>query len=132
MLGALSIHHSVLVIYHNKRIVVPKNARSFIICQIHKSHSGISKSLWRFRRDYWWFNYSRDIEKHVKACSECIKFQPLQRMDPLINQNNATEPMTWTCLSQIIETFWSWWTCLVAFHLCRSFTTLHQQPSKMP
>ena len=32
----LSIHHSGLVIYHNERIVVPKNARSFIICQIHK------------------------------------------------------------------------------------------------
>ena len=58
----LSIHHSGLFMYHNERIMVPKNARNFIIRQIHRSHSGISKSLRRFYRDYWWFNYSKDIE----------------------------------------------------------------------
>ena len=89
----LSIHPSSLVVYNNERIVVPKSARDFIICQIHKSHCGVSKSLWRARRDYWWLNYDKDIESHVKRCSECVKFLPSQQMEPLINQNKATEPM---------------------------------------
>ena len=57
----LSIHPYGLVIYNNDRIVVPEPFRQAIICEIHKSHPGVSKSKWRFCRDYWWPRYSKDI-----------------------------------------------------------------------
>ena len=91
--GLLSIHSTGLVVYNNERIFVPKPARHSIICQIHKSHPGINKSQWRFRRDYWWPRYAEDIDKHIKDCKQCTKFRPSKQMQPLINQNVATHPM---------------------------------------
>ena len=91
--GILSIHPTGLAVYNNERIVVPKPARDSIICQIHKSHPGISKSKWRFRRDYWWPKYAKDIESHVKQCDQCIRYQPSQQTEPIINQNVATHLM---------------------------------------
>lgn len=91
--GIMSIHPTGLAVYNNKRIVVPEPARESIICQIHMSHPGISKSQWRLRRDYWWPGYAKDIVNHVKKCEKCIKFLPSQQMQPMINQNVATHPM---------------------------------------
>ena len=91
--GLLSIHPTGLIVYNNERIVVPEPARESVICQIHKSHPGINKSQWRFRRDYWWPQYAKDIDLHVKECKECLKFLPSQQRQPLINQNVATHPM---------------------------------------
>ena len=72
---------------------MPESCRDSIICEIHKCHPGESKSLWRFRRDYWWPGYSNDIKSHIKKCKECIKFLPSQQIEPIINQNVATHPM---------------------------------------
>ena len=89
----LSIHPYGLVVYNNDRIVVPEPFRQAIICEIHKSHPGVSKSKWRFRRDYLWPRYSKDIKSHVEKCKECAKFLPSQQILPIINQNVATHPM---------------------------------------
>ena len=91
--GFLSIHQTGLLTYNQERIVVPEPCRQDIICEIHKSHQGTSKSKWRLRRDFWWPGYSKDIEAHVKKCKACIKFLPSQRSLPVINQNVATYPM---------------------------------------
>ena len=91
--GLLSIHPYDLAVFNNDRIVVPESCRDSIICEIHKCHPGESKSLWRFRRDYWWPGYSDDIKSHIRKCKECIKFLPSQQIEPIINQNVATHPM---------------------------------------
>ena len=44
----LSIHPYGLVVYNNDRIVVPEPFRQAIICEIHKSQPGVSKSKLRF------------------------------------------------------------------------------------
>ena len=82
-----------LAVYNKERIVVPEPAWQSVICQIQKPHPGINRSQWWVRIDYWWPQYVKEIEVHIRKCDQCTKFLPSQQRLPLINQNFATHPM---------------------------------------
>ena len=65
------------------RIVVPESLRTEILNKIHGAHQGITKCRERARQSVWWPNISKDLEKLVKNCPQCIKHQS-QQVEPLI------------------------------------------------
>ena len=79
--GELSIEKGLLL--RGSRIVVPESLRTEILNKIHGAHQGITKCRERARQSVWWPNISKDLEKLVKNCPQCIKHQP-QQVEPLI------------------------------------------------
>ncbi|KAL5488977.1 hypothetical protein EMCRGX_G018012 [Ephydatia muelleri] len=79
--GELSIEKGLLL--RGSRIVVPESLRTEILNKIHGAHQGITKCREQARQSVWWPNISKDLEKLVKNCPQCIKHQP-QQVEPLI------------------------------------------------
>ena len=79
--GELSVEKGLLL--RGSRIVVPESLRTEILNKIHGAHQGITKCRERARQSVWWPNISKDLEKLVKNCPQCIKHQP-QQVEPLI------------------------------------------------
>jgi len=79
--GELSIEKGLLL--RGSRIVVPESLRTEILNKIHGAHQGITKCRERARQSVWWPNISKDLEKLVKNCPQCIKHQS-QQVEPLI------------------------------------------------
>ena len=79
--GELSIEKGLLL--RGSRIVVPESLRTEILNKIHGAHQGITKCRERARQSVWWPKISKDLEKLVKNCPQCIKHQS-QQVEPLI------------------------------------------------
>ena len=66
------------------RIVIPTDMQAEVLSQLHASHQGISKSRLRAKQSVWWPGMSVDLEKVVRSCAECSKYQP-PRHEPLLS-----------------------------------------------
>jgi hypothetical protein len=53
------------------RVVIPKEGRRQLLCELHEGHFGISKAKSRARSCIWWPGIDGDIEKMVKSCNQC-------------------------------------------------------------
>ena len=60
------------------KIVIPKPARSQIIAELHRAHSGINKTYATARQLYYWPHMKNDIEQVIAACSLCQADRPTQ------------------------------------------------------
>ena len=60
------------------KIVIPKPARSKIIAELHRAHSGISKTYAKARQLYSWPHMKNDIEQAIAACTLCQADRPTQ------------------------------------------------------
>ena len=57
-------------------IVVPKNLRDKVLVECHDDkgagHGGVKKTLDRVRRQYYWPQMKRDVQKYVARCDVCM------------------------------------------------------------
>ena len=90
---SLSVHANGLIVYDNKRILVPKACRKDILNKLHIAHCGVDKSTMRANMDYWWPNLAPQLDTLINGCSPCIKEKPSQQIQPIINTNTTTAPM---------------------------------------
>ena len=60
------------------KIVIPKPARSKIIAELHRAHSGINKTYATVRQLYYWPHMKNDIEQAIAACTLCQADRPTQ------------------------------------------------------
>ena len=60
------------------KIVIPQPARSKIIAELHRAHSGINKTYTTARQLYYWPHMKNDIEQAIAACSLCQAERPTQ------------------------------------------------------
>ena len=67
-----------LMIRNGKQIVIPRTARKDLLRELHRSHSGISKTYLTAKKLYYWPNMKLDITNHVAACYACTEDLPAQ------------------------------------------------------
>ena len=65
------------------RIVILTSLRQDILRRLHTGHQGIVKCRERARQSVWWPGLSAQLEKMVRNCEECCKYQS-QRAEPLM------------------------------------------------
>ena len=69
---------TLLLMKGRAKIVIPKPARSKIIKELHRAHSGINKTYTTARQPYYWPHMKNDIEQAIAACSLCQADWPTQ------------------------------------------------------
>ena len=62
---------TLLIMKNRAKVVVPKPARSKIITELHRAHSGISKTYDTARQMYYWLHMKNDIKQVIVACHLC-------------------------------------------------------------
>ena len=66
------------------RVVVPRELRSDVLKEIHKSHQGLEKSL-RFARDLvFWPGMTAEVKDLISSCDTCNSFNRQQPKEPMI------------------------------------------------
>jgi len=76
----LSVENGLLM--RGCRIVIPPELQREILNKIHEGHLGITKCRARARQSVWWPGMSQELEKKVRDCYECCKYQR-RRVDPM-------------------------------------------------
>ena len=72
------------VVFYDQRIGIPKSLQPQTLNLIHESHFGIEKCKSRARELVYWPSVNADIERIVKSCELCIKYQNNQKREPMI------------------------------------------------
>ena len=88
----LSVLDSVLLVYDDSRIIIPKQARPAILEKLHQSHSGITKTRQLARELYYWPHMSNDIKQMIDSCELCQRLRQSQ-FDPPQEHPAAEQPM---------------------------------------
>lgn len=79
------------------QLVTPRELRNELFSQIHCSrvggHLGISKTLARVRRRFYWPNCKADIQRWCQQCSSCAQVKPGPRHKTKLQQFVASAPL---------------------------------------
>ena len=90
------------LIFVNNRLIIPKQERSFTLQRLHKSHQGIEKAKSYARNWIYWPGLGADIEKTVKECKACMKFQQKNIKQPMVTHDIPDEPWI-KCAADILQ-----------------------------
>ena len=90
----ISLSQGLLTI--DRRIVVPPTARNGILQMMHKSHSGMTKTLQLGRSLNYWPNMNNAIRQMVEQCEICQRLRPAQKKEPL-QCTEAKAPLELMC-----------------------------------
>ena len=85
------------IVVKGNRIVVPKSLRKMVLEKIHLAHQGIEKCKLRAKSVVYWVGMYSDIDKVVRQCSICQKYQASQPKEPL--HSHDVPPGPWHTLS---------------------------------
>ena len=88
----LSILDSILLVYDDSRIVIPKQARPAILKKLHESHSGITKTRQLAKNLYFWPHMGNDISQMIDSCELCQRLRQSQS-DTTVEHPTADVPM---------------------------------------
>ena len=61
-----------------KRIVVPLAARKHVMKELHRAHSGLTKTYKTASQLYYWPSMKNDIKQTIDACTACQESRPAQ------------------------------------------------------
>ncbi|XP_029574004.1 uncharacterized protein LOC115165110 [Salmo trutta] len=80
------------------QVVVPKRLQGSVLQQLHggvgAGHFGVSKTLKRVRKGFYWARHRRDVEDFCRQCDECAaKKGPPGQSHALLQQFPVGEPM---------------------------------------
>ena len=79
----LSIMDKIILL--NEKIVIPANARSWILKNLHSGHQGSARTLAIGRVRYFWPEINRAIKDMCSTCLDCIRYLPSQQKEPLVS-----------------------------------------------
>lgn len=79
-----SIYVEAGIVFVDDKIILPKNIRPKITKILHKGHIGVSKTINRARKLFYWPNMSNEISTYIKQCRICEKHMPSNRKEPLL------------------------------------------------
>ena len=69
--------------FNNSLLVVPELLRQSVLEQCHdiktSAHFGITKTLNRVQKHFWWPGYRSDIKLHIQQCLSCARNKPSQQ-----------------------------------------------------
>ena len=89
----LSVEPCNLVVYENKRIVVPKACQDDILKKLHLAHCGEGKTILRANQHYYWTGLTEKIKKAIEDCPQCRQRKTSQQQQPIVQYNQAESPM---------------------------------------
>ena len=69
---------------NGRRIMVPKGARRNIIKELHRAHSGMTKTFKTAGQLYFWTNMKEELRKAIDACQHCQEDRPTKAR-PILN-----------------------------------------------
>ncbi len=73
-----------LVLYDDRRIIIPRKMRSDILQRLHSGHQGIVNCRERAKCSVWWPGLSKYIQQLVNNYKDCLESRPTQRKEPLL------------------------------------------------
>ena len=73
-------------------IIIPCKFQKRILEKIHEGHQGMEKCKLGVKETVYWIDINSDIEKMVKECDTCQKFQKFQQKEFLLPQEIPTHP----------------------------------------
>lgn len=79
-----SIYVEAGIILVEDKIIVPQTLRIEMIKLLHKGHVGISKTINKARKLFYWPNMSFDITSFIKKCRVCEKYMPANFREPMM------------------------------------------------
>ena len=74
------------------RIIIPETMKEEILKNLHYAHQGIEKCKLRAKFSVYWTNINDDIEKLIKSCQTCQKYQRSQQPETLIQTEIPAGP----------------------------------------
>ena len=86
----LSIYEGCLL--WGNRVVIPSPCRDAVLTELHTGHPGVTRMKALARMYVWWPNITKDIENHVRHCTECQLQQPTPAVAPLHPWSWPTRP----------------------------------------
>ena len=79
-----------IILIDDRRIVVPENARSKVLKELHRSHSGMTKTSKLASQLFFWPTMNNEISQLIRDCKTCQEDRPRQaRTEP-----TSTPPST--------------------------------------
>ena len=72
------------IILKGKSIIMPNILREQVLNQLHTNHMGIEKIKFLARECVYWPSINADIEKYIKQCPMCLKFQQTQPKERIL------------------------------------------------
>ena len=80
------------ILYLDKKIIIPKKLRNLMIEKLHYNHLGINKTILKAKEILYWPFMTKDIQNKIKNCTICLKYQNINRSEPIMNRNLPTRP----------------------------------------
>ena len=90
-LSVRDVEGNKLVMLNGTRIVVPAAARQGVVRELHKSHSGITKTFLTAQQLYYWPGMRSDIKSFIDACIPCQESRPSLARQKLLTPSPPSE-----------------------------------------
>ena len=97
----LSVNFDIL--FYGDRMVIPRSERKVLITKLHEGHLGISKTIAKARRLFYWPGMSAEIRDYILGCSVCQETRNKNTKEPMISVEIPLRP--WAKLGMDIMEF---------------------------
>lgn len=115
------------LVFKGQRVVVPQEARAFILQRIHSSHIGVNGCIRRAKESVFYPGLTADIKKLVATCAICEAAQNSVQKEPLLSHAAPDRP--WQKVGVDIFTF-SNFDYLLTVDYLSGFFEVDRLPSK--
>ena len=136
-LSTKQVNGKTIILMDGTRIVIPRPARKAIMDELHRAHSGLTKTYKIATQLFYWPGMKNDIKNKIDSCEACQEQRPsLTR--PKLEENapsKATTPMKHVA-TDLFDAMGKMWLTLVDRYsgygwvtLCNSTCLLYTSPS---
>ena len=103
------------IVLKGRHIVIPTSLREQVLNQLHTNHMSIGKTNLLACESVYWSSINVDIEKYIKNCAICLKYQQTQPKEKIIQYDIPLRP--WEVLGTDVFHFNNKnYLCIVDYH----------------
>ena len=83
-LSLRQIEDILMIVVDSKMLVIRDNSQKAVLAELHKVHSGISKTCATATQLYYWPGMKNCIKTFLSSCQICLKFAAFQARPQLL------------------------------------------------